>query len=67
MNSYIVNLITGLIGTGLLMVFVIGLGHSIAVGFAGFNGALPFIIIVGFVICLMLYDFFDQCVKSRRQ
>lgn len=48
------------------MVFIIGLAHSIAIGFAGFKGALPFIIIVAFVLSLMLYDFYDQCIKWRR-
>jgi len=49
------------------MVFVIGLAQSIAKGFAGFDGALPFIIIVAFVLCLVVYDFYDQCVKNRHK
>jgi len=67
MNSRKINIITGFIGTALLMIFVIGLAHSIAVGFAGFEGALPFIIIVAFVLSLVLYDFFDQCVRKRKR
>jgi sterol desaturase/sphingolipid hydroxylase (fatty acid hydroxylase superfamily) len=67
MNSRIVNIITGFIGAALVMVFVIGLAHSIATGFAGFNGALPFIIIVAFVLCLLLYDFYDQCISNHRK
>lgn len=65
MNSRAITIITGLIGTALLMTFVIGLAKSIAQGFAGFEGALPFIIIVGFVLCLVIYDFFDQCVRDH--
>lgn len=67
MNSRIVNIITAAIGTLLLMIFVIGLAHSIATGFAGLEGALPFIVIVGFVLCLVLYDFYDQCIRNHRQ
>jgi len=66
-NSKSVNIITGLIGTSLLIVFIVGLAHSIATGFAGFNGALPFIIIVAFVLSLVLYDFWDQAIKVRNQ
>lgn len=66
-NSKSVNIITGVIGTTLLAVFVIGLAHSIATGFAGFSGALPFILIVGFVLCLVLYDLWDQAFRQRNQ
>lgn len=67
MNSRRVTIITGMIGTGLLMVFIIGLAKSIAEGFAGFEGALPFICIVTFVLCLVLYDFYDQCIRKNRR
>ncbi|MEE9322159.1 MAG: hypothetical protein V3U76_17105 [Granulosicoccus sp.] len=66
MNTSLVNMITGFIGMALMATFVIGLAHSIATDFAGIDGAMPFIIIVGFVLCLMLYDFFDQCIQRRR-
>lgn len=66
-NSKLANIITGLIGTSLLAVFVIGLAHSIATGFAGFDGALPFILIVAFVLCLVLYDFWDQALRASNQ
>ena len=67
MNSRIVNMINGFIGAALLVVFVVGLAQSIANGFAGFDGALPFIIIVGFVLCLVIYDFYDQCIRNHRK
>ena len=67
MNSRLVNIINGLIGTGLLMVFIIGLAQSIAKGFAGFDGALPFIVIVAFVLSLVIYDFYDQCIRKRKK
>lgn len=62
-----VKIVTGFIAVALLATFVIGLARSIAMGFAGFDGALPFIIIVAFVLCLVFYDFFDQCVRDRRK
>lgn len=62
-NSKRTAIITGVIGTALMMTFVIGLVKSIALGFAGFKGALPVIIIAAFVICLALIDFYQQCVK----
>lgn len=67
MNSRIVNMINGFIGASLLIVFVVGLAQSIAKGFAGFDGALPFIIIVAFVLCLVIYDFYDQCIRNHRK
>lgn len=67
MNSRRVNIITGFIGAALVSIFVIGLAHSIAVGFAGFEGALPFIVIVAFVLCLVIYDFYDQCIRNHRK
>lgn len=66
-NSKLINIITGVLGTSLLAVFVVGLAHSIATGFAGFEGALPFILIVGFVLSLVLYDLWDQAFRSRNQ
>ena len=67
MNSRTVTIITGLIGTVFLMTFVIGLTLSVANGFAGFDGALPLIIIVTFVLALVIFDFFDQCVRNHRK
>ena len=66
-NSQKINIITGLIGICLLFIFVIGLAHSIATGFAGFDGALPFICIVAFVLSLVAYDFWDQAIRARNQ
>ena len=60
----ITKLITGLVGVVLVSGFVIGLAHSISVGFAGFLGGLPFVIIVATVLCMVVYDFWDQCVRK---
>lgn len=66
-NSKTINILTGIIGTALFAIFAIGLTHSVATGFAGFNGALPLILIVGFVLCLVLYDLWDQAFRQRNQ
>ncbi len=59
------KLVCGLLGTALLCVFVIGLAHSIATGFAGFWGGLPFIVITAFVLGLAIYDFYEECVLGK--
>jgi len=62
--SRTVNIIMGLIGTGLMAVFVIGLAHSISTGFAGFWGGLPFVLIALFVIALAVYNFWEDTIKK---
>ena len=57
--------VTGLIGTGLLIVFILGLSHSISTGFAGFSGGLPFMIIAIFVLLLAVWDYVDECLRKR--
>ena len=66
MVSRLVNIITGLIGLLLVSIFVIGLAHSISIGFAGFFGGLPFTIIVAFVLSLVGYEFWDECLRKKR-
>lgn len=66
-NSKRVNIITGIVGVALFAIFVVGLTHSVATGFAGIEGALPLIIIVGFVLLLVIYDFWDQAIRARNQ
>jgi hypothetical protein len=62
--SRIVNIVMAIIGTGLMMTFVIGLSYSISTGFAGVSGGLPFAIIVTFVVILALYDFWEEALKK---
>lgn len=57
--------VTGAIGTGMLIVFILGLSHSISTGFAGFEGGLPFMIIAIFVLLLALWDYIDECLRKR--
>lgn len=59
------KIIVALIGTVLMMVFVLGLSHSISTGFAGFSGGLPFMVIAIFVIILALYDFWEEAVRKK--
>lgn len=65
MLTHSMKLLTGLVGLVLVCVFVIGLAHSIAVGFAGFKGALPFLIIVAIVLPMAAYDYWDECVRKK--
>jgi len=65
--SYIVKLIAGFIGTGLLVTFVVGLSHSISTGFAGFWGGLPFMVIAILILSLAIYDFWDECVRRPKK
>jgi len=58
--------ITGLIGIVIFGVFILGLSYSISVGFAGFNGGLPFLIIAVACILMALYDYWDECLRRRR-
>ena len=62
--SRLVNIIMGLIGTALMIIFVLGLSQSISTGFAGFSGGLPFMIIAIVVIAMALYNFWEDAVKK---
>lgn len=57
---------TAIIGLVLVGTFVFGLSHSISSGFAGFEGGLPFAIITTFVMCLVLYDVWNECLSKRK-
>ena len=61
-----VKILVALIGTALMMTFVIGLSHSISTGFAGFWGGFPFMVIAAFVICLALYDLYEEAIKKDK-
>ena len=65
MVGRMVKLICGLIGVLMVSAFVIGLAHSISTGFAGFWGGLPFVIIAVVVLAMVVYDFWDECVKKE--
>ena len=63
--SRAVTIIVAVIGTALMMIFVLGLSYSISTGFAGFWGGLPFMIIAIFVILLALYDLWEEAIRKR--
>ena len=63
--SKMTNIIMGLIGTGLMMVFVLGLSHSISTGFAGFSGGLPFMLIATIVIGMALYNLWEETIGKK--
>ncbi len=64
--SRLVTIVVAVIGTGLMMVFVLGLSHSISTGFAGFRGGLPFMVIAVFVICLALFDLWQEAIRKDK-
>ena len=55
----------GLVGTLMVAVFVLGLAESISSGAAGFWGGLPFWIICFAVLTLVVYDFWDTCLRKK--
>ncbi len=57
--------IFGLIGTLMVAAFVLGLAESISSGAAGFWGGLPFWVICFAVLTLVVYDFWDTCLKKK--
>ncbi len=58
--------ITGFIASAILAVFILGLAHSISIGFAGFWGGLPFWVISVFVLSLVFYDYWDSALRKRK-
>ena len=60
------TIIVAILGTALMMIFVLGLSHSISTGFAGFTGGLPFMIIAIFVIGLALYDLWEDAIRKDK-
>ena len=65
MSQRRIDLISGAIGSLIVMIFVVGLAESISSGAAGFWGGLAFWIIVIFSLGLIWYDFWDSCVREK--
>ena len=55
----------GLIGTILVAAFVLGLAESISSGAAGFWGGFPFWVICFAVLALVVYDYWDTCLRKK--
>jgi len=60
-----VEKITGFIGMFLVAGFVLGLAESISSGFAGFWGGFPFWVITLSILALIVYDFWDTCLRRK--
>ena len=60
-----VKIISGLMGLLLVATFVLGLAESISSGFAGFWGGLPFWVISLAVLILVVYDFWESCLRKE--
>lgn len=60
------TIVSGLIGVALFAAFVLGLSYSISTGFAGFWGGLPFAVITIIVLAMLVYDWWDECIRGTR-
>jgi len=60
-----VKMVTGFIATVSVITFIIGLAWSISTGFAGFWGGLPFWVISIAVLSMLVYDFWDDCIRDK--
>jgi hypothetical protein len=60
-----ITILVATVGTVLMMTFVIGLSHSISIGFAGFRGGLPIMIIVTIVILMALFDLWEEAIRKN--
>ena len=66
MISRAAKIIVGLIATAIMITFIVGLAHSISTGFAGFWGGLPFWIISVSVLSMAVYNFWEECVRKKK-
>ena len=66
MKPEIYEKISGFLGLLLITVFVLGLAESISAGAAGFWGGLPFWVICITVLPLVIYDFWDSCLRNKK-
>ena len=65
MSAATLDKIFGLIAVVLIASFVLGLAESISSGAAGFWGGLPFWVICFTVLPLIVYDFWDTCLRKK--
>ena len=65
MSKKQIDIVSGFVGTFLVSGFILGLAESITSGYAGFWGGLPFWIIAIFVLSLVVYDFWDSCLRKK--
>ena len=65
MNKTLDEKISGLLGSFIFTIFVLGLAESISSGAAGFWGGLPFWVICISVLPLVYYDFWNSCIRKK--
>ena len=65
MNKTLDEKISGLLGSFIITIFVLGLAESISSGAAGFWGGFPFWVICISVLPLIYYDFWDSCIRKK--
>ena len=65
MSQDTIEKISGIIGVILVAGFVLGLAESISSGAAGFWGGFPFWVICLSVLVLVVYDFWDTCLRKK--
>ena len=65
MNKTLDEKISGLLGSFIVTIFVLGLAESISSGAAGCWGGLPFWVICISVLPLVYYDFWDSCIRKK--
>ena len=65
MNKTLDEKISGLLGSSIFTILVLGLAESITSGAAGFWGGLPFWVICISVLPLVYYDFWDSCIRKK--
>ena len=66
MKATLDEIISGLLGSFIVTIFVLGLAESISSGAAGFWGGLPFWIICISVLPLVYYDYWDSCLRKKK-
>ena len=65
MSAGKIEIISGIIGSALVTVFVLGLAESISSGAAGFWGGLPFWGICFTILPLVFYDLWNTCFRKK--
>ncbi len=65
MSQDTIEKISAVIGIILVASFVLGLAESISSGAAGFWGGFPFWVICLSVLVLVVYDFWDTCLRKK--
>jgi len=65
MSAATLEKIFGLFGVTLVALFVLGLAESISSGAAGFWGGLPFWVICFAVLVLIIYDYWETCLRKK--